>query len=168
MLKDLHATILFGRNQVFYFKRIPITFWTSQIAINIWSSLIYNTSTRHEWHECNMSATQATRMQHECNTSDTNATRKPHECHTSATQVRCEYYANDTGVTRALHQQHESNTSENITTQVKTYFHTPIFTIRQVKDYKERKNFILRIAFWKCLVLMPKCFLKVYDKNWTF
>ena len=109
--------------------------------------------------------TRVTRMQHECNTSDTNATRKPHECHTSATQVRCEYYANDTGVTRALHQQHESNTSENITTQVKTYFHTPIFTIRQVKDYKERKNFILRIAFWKCLVLMPKCFLKVYDKN---
>ena len=29
-------------------------------------------------------------------------------------------------------------------TQVKTYFHTPILAIWQIKDYKERNNFILK------------------------
>ena len=45
------------------------------------------------------------------------------------------------------------NTSKNTskTTLVETYFHTLIFTIWQVKDYKERNNFILRTNFWKCL-----------------
>ena len=55
-------------------------------------------------------------VQHKCDTSDTNATRLQHECCT-----------NDTHVTR-----------------VKIYFHAQIFTIMQVKDYKERNNFILR------------------------
>ena len=31
-----------------------------------------------------------------------------------------------------------------ITARVKTYFHLPIFTMWQVKDYKEGNNFILR------------------------
>ena len=35
---------------------------------------------------------------------------------------------------------------------MKTYFHTPIFTISQVKDYKEKNNFILRTTFCKCLI----------------
>ena len=41
------------------------------------SSLIYNTSVRHERHErqeCNTSATLATRVQHKCDTNDTSAT----------------------------------------------------------------------------------------------
>ena len=46
---------------------------------------------------------------------------------------------------------HECHTSEKIiiliNTQVKTYFHIPIFTIWQVKDYKERNNFILSATF---------------------
>ena len=55
-----------------------------------------------------------------------------------------------------------------ITTQVKTFSHPYIFTaIWQMKDYKERNNFILRTTFWKCLVPMPKCVWKVYHKNWT-
>ena len=41
-----------------------------------WSSLIYNTSARHERHKCNTSATLATRVRHE-----------RHACNTSATQV---------------------------------------------------------------------------------
>ena len=51
------------------------------------------------------------------------------------------------------------NTSKNTskTTLVKRYFHTLIFTIWQVKDYKEVNNFILRTNFWKCLVPIPKC-----------
>ena len=35
---------------------------------------------------------------------------------------------------------------------MKTYFHTPIFTISQVKDYEEKNNFILRTTFRKCLI----------------
>ena len=42
------------------------------------SSLIYNTSARHERHECDTSDTSktgATRVRHECHTNDTSATR---------------------------------------------------------------------------------------------
>ena len=35
------------------------------------SSLIYNTSARHERHECDTNATLATRVRHECYTNDT-------------------------------------------------------------------------------------------------
>ena len=89
-----------------------------------------------------MSATQVTRMQHECNTSYTSATRvrhKRHEYDISAKRARHECYTNDTSATRAKN------------------FDTLIFTIWQVKDYKERNNFILRTTFWKCLFSMPKC-----------
>ena len=75
-------------------------------------------------------------------TSDTSATRTT-ECDTSetrATRVRQECYTNDTNATR-----------------VKTYFHTFILTLQQMKDYKERNNFILRTTFPKCLAPMPKC-----------
>ena len=54
------------------------------------SSLIYNTSARHERHECNTNGTNPTRVQHECNMSETGATRVQHkwrECVTSATQT---------------------------------------------------------------------------------
>ena len=96
------------------------------------SSLIYNTRARHQ--------------RHEWDTSDTNATRvlqERHECDTSATWT-----------TRA---RQEWKSLILITTRVKTYFHTLILTIWQVKDYKERNNFILRTNFGKCLVSTPKC-----------
>ena len=64
------------------------------------------------------SATQATRMQHECNTSDTSETR--------ATQVRHECYTNDTSATLTTRVPHEWKIL--IAAQVKTYFHTFIFT----------------------------------------
>ena len=73
--------------------------------------------------------------------------------------------------TSARHERHECDTIEKIliliTTRMKTYFHIPIFTMWQVKDYKERNNFILRTTFWKCLVPMPKCAWKVHHKDWT-
>ena len=68
-------------------------------------------------------------------------TRVPDTSDTNATRVR-----------HKRHERHEWKTLVLITTQMKTYFHTPIFTIWQVKDYKERNNFILRTTFWKCLV----------------
>ena len=54
------------------------------------SSLIYNTSVRHEQHECDTSDTNATRAQHEgqeWDTSDTSATQIQHECYTNDTSA---------------------------------------------------------------------------------
>ena len=61
-----------------------------------------------------------------------NAKHKRHECYSSATRTIL------------------------ITTQAKTYFHTPILAIWQVIDYKERNNFIPITTFRKCLVPMAK------------
>ena len=88
----------------------------------IWSSLIYNTSSRHEWHECD---TSATRMRHEC---DTNATQARHEC-----------YTNDTSVTRV---RHEWTILILIATRVKTYFYTLIFTIWQRSLVFDKNHFM--------------------------
>ena len=96
-------------------RTLVLTFNTNKEIIR--SSLSYNTSARHERHECGTNATRTTRVQHECDTSDTSATR-----------VRNLIL---------------------ITTRVKTYFHTSILAMGQMKDYKE-KNFILRTTFWKC------------------
>ena len=93
------------------------------------SSLIYNTRARYERHECNKSATLATQVRRECYTNDISATRTLHE-----------RYTNDTSATR-----------------VQTYFHTIIFIIWQMKDYKERNNFILTTTFRKYLFPMQKC-----------
>ena len=57
---------------------IQCTYWKT------WSSLIYNTSGRHERHEYDTSATRATRVRHEW---DTSPTRVRHEWDTSATRT---------------------------------------------------------------------------------
>ena len=73
-------------------------------------------------------------------------------CNASARQEQDKCDKSDTSATRVRHERHEYDTSEKILilkiTWVKTYFHIPIFTIWQVKDYKERNNFILSTAFW--------------------
>ena len=57
----------------------------------------------------------------------------------------------ETRATRVLHERYECDTSEKnlilITARVKKYYHIPIFTIWQVKDYKEWNNFILSTTF---------------------
>ena len=75
-------------------------------------------------------ATRVKQVRHECNTSALLVLHERHECDTSATQM--------TRVKKLL---------ILITTGVKTCFHIPIFTIWQVKDYKERNNFILSTTF---------------------
>ena len=50
---------------------------------------------------------------------------------------------------------------------MKTCSHTPVFTLWQVNDYKERNNFFLRTTFWKCFVPLTTCVWKVLHKNWT-
>ena len=91
-------------------------------------------------------------MQHESDTSDTSATRVRQDCCT-----------NDTSVTRAKN-------FDFVMTRVNTYFHTLIFTIWQVKDYKERSNFILRTTCWKCLfsIRVKYVFTRVITKSKFF
>ena len=89
-----------------------------------------------------MSATRTIRMQHKWHESDTSETR--------ATQLRRKCYTNDTSATRVKN-------FDFVMTRIKTYFHTLIFTIWLVKDYKERNNRIPRTTFWKCLFALPKC-----------
>ena len=97
-----------------------------------------------------MSVTWATPKWHECDTSKTRATRVGHEWGTSATQVR-----------------HKWKILILITTRMRTYFHTPMFIIWQMKDYKQKNNFILRTTFWKNLALIQKCVWKMRYKSWT-
>ena len=104
------------------------------------SSLSYSTSHGHEWHECDTTATRATLVQREWDMSDT--------CATWTTWVRYRW-----------------KTLILITRLVKKHFHTPILATHQVKNYKERNNFILRNNIWKCLFPMPKCAWKVHHKN---
>ena len=139
-----------------------ITTWKSDILQR--SSLIYNTSVRHEQHECNTSVTNATWVRHEWDWNNTSAIRVRHECNMSATRMLHERYECDANATRTTRVRHEWKILILITTRVKTYFHTPIFTTWQVKDYKERNNFILK-TFWKWLVSMSKCVGKSTTKT---
>ena len=82
---------------------------------------------------------------------NTSATQVPHEwhkCNTSATRT-----------TRVRHKRKNNYASNNIFPHLYIYY-----SIWQVKDYKERNNFILRTTFWKCLVPMPKCVWKAPRK----
>ena len=117
------------------------------------SSLIYNTSARnerHERHKYDMSATQATRVRLE-----------QHKCKASATQVLHKWHKCNTSVARTTRVWHEWKILNLIMTRVKTYFHTPVFTTRKMKDYKERNNFILRTTFLE----MPRSHAKMSLKS---
>ena len=68
-----------------------------------------------------------------------------HECNTNAIQTA-----------RVQDERGEFRNFDFDKTHVTTYFHISILTIWQMKHYKEKDNFILRITFSKCLVPMPK------------
>ena len=62
----------------------------NQTIYKIGSSLIYNTSARHERYECNTSETNAILVQHqrqECNTSETQTTIVRHGSYTNSTSA---------------------------------------------------------------------------------
>ena len=123
-----------------YFDLSKVSKQLIKIQTERGSSLIYDTSARRERHKCDTIATRATRLQHGC----------------------------DTSATRVLHQRHECDTNEIlilITTRVKTYFHIPIFSMWQVKDYKERNNFILTTTFGTALFQCHNAFEKCTTKT---
>ena len=125
----------------------------------------------HEQHECDTSATRAARVRHECDTSNTNVTPVQHEQHeydTSEARATRVQHKCDTSATRTTRVWHEWKTLILITTQVKTFFHTSTFTTWQVKDYKERSNFILRTTFWKRLDSIPNAFENCATKTELF
>ena len=104
-------------------------------------------------HECQTRATRVRHERHECNTSDMSVIRvrhQQHECDTNATRGLHERHERDTSVARVRNFDFDNDTSENI-------FLYAYISLWQIKDYKERNNFILRTIFWKCLVLIPKC-----------
>ena len=114
-------------------------------------------------HTNETSAIRTARVQHECDTSDTSATRVLH--------VRREC---DTSTTRTTRERHKREFLILITTRVKTYFHIPILAVWQMKDYKERINFILRNtsfpcqnAFEKCITKMNFVMAKAISKSYT-
>ena len=52
-----------------------------------------------------------------------------------------------------------------MTTRVETFFHNPTFTIWEVKDYKERNNFILNTTFGNTLSPCQNAFEKTTTKT---
>ena len=79
------------------------------------------------------------------NMSATRTTPGRHECDTK-----------DTSATRVRNFDFDNDTSEVI----------PILALWQMKDYKERNNFILKTTFWKLpFVPISICISKVNDKN---
>ena len=101
-----------------------------------------------------MSVTCATPTWHECDTSKTRATRVGYEWGTS-----------DTSATWTTLVRHKWKILILITTRMRTYFHTPVFIIWQVKDYKEKNNFILRTTYWKNLAPCQNVFQKCVTKT---
>ena len=70
----------------------------------------------------------------------------------------------DTNDMSAAQVRHEGKILILITARVKTYFRTPILAIRQMKNCRESRNFILRTTIYKCLVPTPKSFEKCTTK----
>ena len=71
-------------------------------------------------------------------------------------------YTSDTSATQTTELRHKLILTS---ARVKTYFRTPILTIWQMKDHKERRNSILRNTFWKCLVTKKNAFEKCTTKT---
>ena len=124
--------------------------------LTIWSNL---------QHECQTRAARVRHKQHECNTSETRATRVRHNCNTSATWTTWVWHKYNTSATRMIRVQHEWMLLILITTRVKIYFHIPIFTIWQVKNYKEWNNFIQYTTFGNVLFPCQNAFEKCTTKT---
>ena len=92
----------------------------------------------------------ATRVPEKSKNSDTNAIRVRHEWH--------ECYTSNTSASRV------KNLDFDITTPVKTNFHTHILAIKQMKDFKERNNFVQELLFGNALFPCQNAFEKCTKK----
>ena len=95
------------------------------------------------------------------------ATRARHEwdkSKSSATEVRHKCYTNDTTAAQVNNFEFYNDTNKNIISHAYIYF---MAKIKEIKDHKDKNNFIVRTTFWKCFVPMPKSVWKVHHKNWS-
>ena len=102
---------------------ISHTIW----GIILWSSLIYNTTAKHERHECDTNATQLRHERHEWDTSATPVLNERHDCDTSATRMRHECYTNDTIATQVKNFDFDNNTSKNIFSHPYVYYMATVY-----------------------------------------
>ena len=115
-----------------------------------WSSLIYNMSARQERHECDTSATQATRVWHERRDSDTSETIARHYWDTSDTSAarvqECD--TNDTSVTGVKNFDFENGTKGNIFSHPHISYVTNE-TLQGEEDFYF-KNYLLEMCHCNC------------------
>ena len=115
-----------------------------------WSSLIYNMSARQERHECDTSATQATRVWHEQRDSDTSETIARHYWDTSDTSAarvqECD--TNDTSVTGVKNFDFENGTKGNIFSHPDISYVTNE-TLQGEEDFYF-KNYLLEMCHCNC------------------
>ena len=115
-----------------------------------WSSLIYNMSARQERHECDTSATQATRVWHERRDSDTSETIARHYWDTSDTSAarvqECD--TNDTSVTGVKNFDFENGTKGNIFSHPHISYVTNE-TVQGEEDFYF-KNYLLEMCHCNC------------------
>ena len=117
-----------------------------------WSILIYNTTARHERHECDTDDTNATRVRHECYTSDTISTR-----------VKKFDYDNDTGKNIFSHPYIYYMASERL--QGEEQFHTKNYLLEmscfhakmRLKSAPQKLNFFMAKAISKRCTLDFSC-----------
>ena len=137
------------------------------------SSLIYNTSARHERHKCDTSDTNATRKgheQHECDTSATRVLHERHECDTSATRttrVRHEWkifdFDSNTSKTMFLHPYIYYMASERL--QGEEQFHSRNYLLEMsrfhakmcLKSAPQKLNFLMEKDISKSCTLDCSC-----------
>ena len=115
-----------------------------------WSSLIYNMSARQERHECDTSATQATRVWHERRDSDTSETIARHYWDTSDTSAarvqECD--TNDTSVIGVKNFDFENGTKGNIFSHPHISYVTNE-TLQGEEDFYF-KNYLLEMCHCNC------------------
>ena len=126
-------------------------------GLQSWSSLICNTSARHERHKCEMSITNETWVRHKCNTNEARAIRVLQEEHES-----------DTSATWVLHERQEWKILLLITTQVKTFSCPYIYYIGKWKITKRGTISFKDLPFGNVLFPCRNAFEKCTTKTELF
>ena len=139
--------------------------------VNMWSSLIYNTSARQVRHECDTNAIQVEGVQHEWDTSNTSPTQ--------TARVRHDCYTNDTSVTRVKNIDFDNDTRKNIFSHPYIYYmasersqgdeqlHSKNYLLKmpcshakmRLKSAPQKLNFLMAKDISKCYTLDCSCTL---------
>ena len=122
------------------------------------SNLIYNTSDRHERHECNTSATLATRVRHECDKSDI----VRYKCctnDTSATRVENFDFYNDTGKNIFSHPYICCMASERLQGEEQIHSKNYLFEMSHFHAKMRLKSAPQKLIFFMAKAISKRCTL---------